>query len=171
MGDYINSRTQAANYGVQATQARAQGSVARRQAYAQAYKLDFDSAQNGYIAGEQMMTARQNALEKLAANRNAQGASGFAFTGSKLRTEQSLAEVLDAAIENMGKSYAISDQNARLQAAEYRKEGDVAQELANVQAGYYDRMASISKRVGRLQLFGGALNLGANVLNTYNILP
>lgn len=168
MGEYINAKAQASNYAVQAAQARTQGAVARRQAYANAYKLEFDSAQNGYIAGEQMMAARQNALERVAAGRNAQGASGFALTGSKLRTEQSLAEVLDAAIANMGKSYAISDQNARWQAAVYRREGDSAQGLADAQAGYYERMASISRKVAPWQLLGGALSLGSNFLSDYN---
>lgn len=169
MGDFLNSRTQGSNYAEQAMQARTQGAVARRQAYANAYKLEFDSAQNGFVAGEQMMTARQNALERLAANRNAQGASGFALTGSKLRTEQSLAEVLDAAIANMGKGYAVSDQNARWQAAEYRREGDSARRLASIQAGYYDRMASVSQNVAPWQLLGGGLGLASNILANYNV--
>lgn len=169
MGEYLNTKTQASNYSVQAMQARTQGDVARRQAYANAYKLEFDSAQNGFIEGERMMTARQNAVAGLAAARNGQSGSGFAFSGSKLRGEQSMAEVLDAAIANMGRSYAIADQGARWQAAEYRKEGDVAQGLANVQAGYYDRMASISRKVAPWQLLGGALNVGSGILNTYNL--
>lgn len=168
MGDAINSRGQAANYSSQAAQARTQGALQRRQAYANAYKLQNDSAQQGYIVGDQLMTMRQNAVAALSATRAENATSGFASSGSKLRTEQSTAEVLDAAIANLGKSYTIADQNARAQAAQYMREGDTALTLANIQAGYYDKLSSTYRKIAPWQLMGSALTIGSQIMGQFN---
>ena len=146
MGQFLNTNTQATNYSVQASEARTQGMLQRRQAYANAYKLEADSREKGILVGENMMRAESNALARIAALRGQVGASGFAEAGSKLREEQSTAEALKMAISDMGKSYAISDQNARNQANQYRREGDTALRLANIQGDLYDRLARINRK-------------------------
>ena len=168
MGEFINTKTAQGNYRVQGMEARTQGILARRQAYENAYKLQYDSAQHAFITGDQMMTARQNAASSLAALRTRNGASGITEAGSKLRTEQSTAEILDAAIANMGKSYAISDQNARTQAAQLKREGDTALTLGNIQSDYYNRLASISRNIAPWQLFGASNALLGQSLNLFN---
>lgn len=146
MGQFLNSRTQATNYSVQASEARTQGMLQRRQAYANAYKLEADSREKGLLVGDNMMRAESNALARIAALRGQVGASGFAEAGSKLREEQSTAEALKMAISDMGKGYAISDQNARNQANQYRREGDTALTLANIQGDLYDKLARINRK-------------------------
>lgn len=172
MGQFLNSRTQGANYSVQASEARTQGALQRRQAYANAYKLEADSREKGLIVGDNMMRAESNALARIAALRGQVGASGFAESGSKLREEQSTAEALKMAISDMGRSYAISDRNARNQANEYRREGDTALRLANIQGDLYDRLARINRKaslwlgagelVSGLSRTVGSLNLGGS---------
>lgn len=168
MGSFIDNQTQSANYTLQATQARAQGQLARKQAYANAYKLQDDSAQAAYIMGDRMMTARQNAVASISALRTQNAASGFSASGSKLRAEQSTAEILDAAISNMGKSYTISDQNARAQAAQLMREGDTAVSLAEIQGRYFDQLRSINKKVAPWQLGADAMLFTGKVLTAFN---
>lgn len=169
MGHYLDSHTQAANAGMQAAQVRAQGQVQRRQAYENAYKLESDSRARGAIVGDNMMRAGANAVARLAVLRAQQGGSGFAEAGSKLRAEQSTAEVLSAAIADMGRSYAVSDQNERNQANVFRHEGDAALELANIQGDFYDRMARIQRKVAPWFMLGEGLQLGSQALMMFNM--
>lgn len=168
MGHSLDNFSQASGYGMQASQARLQGRLQRRQAYANAYKLESDSRQQGALVGDNMMRASANAVARLAALRAANGGSGFAEAGSKLRTEQSAAEVLSAAIADMGRSYAVSDQNARNQANQFRHEGDMALELANIQGDFYDRMAHIQRKAAMWQLAGEGLQLGSKALGLFD---
>ncbi len=168
MGQFANSSAQATNYGIQANEARLQGMLQKKQAYANAYKLEGDSRMQGEVVGENMMRASANAVARLAAARTAQAGSGFADVGSKLRAEQSTAEVLMEALANMRKSYAISDQNARNQANVYRREGDTAYELGQIQGNMYDKMARAMRKASRWQLVGGALQMVGQMGSVFN---
>lgn len=158
MGEFVNSKAASANYGEKAVEARTNGLVRRKQAYATAYGLENDSAQSAYIAGRQMQAMRQNQTAAVADARVQNASSGFsASTGSKLRQEMSTAQIFEEAIANAGLSYAIQDQNARNQANQLRKEGDDAARMGDVTAHYYSRASKVNSIAGNWQLFGGSM--------------
>lgn len=158
MGQFIDSSAASANAAQQAVQARTQGIADRKIAYARAYGLEQDSAQQAYIAGQQMQTMRQNQTAAISATRVDNAASGFsASSGSKLRQEASTAQIFEEAIANLGKSYTITDQNARNQAFQLRKEGDDAFKLSEIMAGYHSRVSKINSTTANWQLLGGGM--------------
>lgn len=149
-----------ANYSSQAATARANGIAQRQQAYANAYKLETDAASQSYLAADNMMTMRRNQAAAVDEVRLANGASGFdASGGSKLQTEQSVADIFEQAIANMMKSNTISDQNARMQANAFRRQGDTSLNLGNIQADYLNRMSSISSKYSKWLLVGSGLSM------------
>lgn len=170
MGEFINSKAASAEYGQKATEARTNGLSQRKQAYANAYGLEDASRQSGSIAGQKMETMRQNQTAAVSATRLANGSSGFsASSGSKLQQEMSTAQMFEEAIANLGKSYAVSDQNARQQADRLRKEGDDAYKMGNVMGNYYARASKIHSTAGNWQLFGGAMSTIGDTVLKYNI--
>lgn len=170
MGQYINSKATSAEYGQKAIEARANGLAQRKQAYANAYELEDASAQNGYIAGQKMETMRQNQTAAVAATRLQNGATGFgASGGSKLQQEMSTAQMFEEAIANLGKSYAIQDQNARRQADQLRKEGDDTLKLSQIMSNYYSRVSKINSRAANWQLLSGTSSTIGDTIYTYNI--
>lgn len=170
MGEFVNSKAASANYGEKAVEARTNGLVRRKQAYATAYGLENDSAQSAYIAGRQMQAMRQNQTAAVADARVQNASSGFsASTGSKLRQEMSTAQIFEEAIANAGLSYAIQDQNARNQANQLRKEGDDAARMGNVTAHYYSRASKVNSIAGNWQLFGGSLQKIGETFLKFNV--
>ena len=170
MGQFVNSSATSANAAQQATQARTQGLADRKLAYARAYGLERDSAEQGHIAAQQMQTLRQNQTAAVASTRANNAASGFAASsGSKLRHEMSTAQIFEEAIANAGKSYAITDQNARNQANQLRKEGDDALKMSQIMANYYSRVSKINSRAANWQLLGGTLSTIGDTMFTFNI--
>lgn len=170
MGHSVNSSAASANAALQSAQARAQGLADRKTAYARAYGLEHDSAERGRIAAQQMQTMRQNQTAAESATRLQNAASGFdASSGSKLRSEMSTAQIFEEAIANAGKSYAIADQNARNQAASFRKEGDDALKMSQIMANYYSRVSKINSTAANWQLLGGTLNTIGDSMFTFNI--
>lgn len=159
MGDALNSWSAATNYASEATAARTNAVLAKKQAYADAYRLESDSEAALHMAGDNLMVMRRNQAEQVAGARAAAGASGFAASsGSNLVREQSVAEVLELAIANAAKSAAVSDVNAREQAALLRKQGDTQYNLGVVQADFLQRMGRISKNTAGWQLGAGVAN-------------
>ncbi len=169
MGDYLDSKAVATNYSNEAGSARMNATLAKRQAYAEAYKLESDSAGALQIAGDNMLTMRRNQSAAVAAQRVTNAASGFsAGSGSQLQQEASVAEVLELAVANAAKSAMISDVNAREQADFLRREGDTQYNLGMVQANYLQKMGKINREAGRSQLLGSVLyTMGAQGLK-YN---
>lgn len=169
MGDALNMSAQGANYSSQAATARANGIAQRQQAYANAYKLETDAASQSFLAADNMMTMRRNQTVAMDEARLANGASGFdASGGSKLHAEQSVADVFEQAIANMMKSNTISDQNARMQANAYRRQGDTSLNLGNIQADYLNRMSRISSKYARWALVGSGLSTLGQLGLKYN---
>lgn len=169
MGGFSSASAASANYAQQASEARLQGQLQRRQAYADAYKLEADSASAGQVAALQMRQMRQNAVADVQAVRAQAGASGFAASsGSVFRAgEMSLAEQMEAAIDNARLAYATQDRNAREQAWQLRKEGELAERLGGIQGNYYSKMSSVSGNVAPWALLGDGLTLGSNLIFTY----
>lgn len=162
VGDAMNNTTAAGNASVAAMQARMRGKLARQAAYQEAYDLEGAAAAQGYIAGDNMMTMRQNEVAALGAARADAGASGFAASsGSKAQVEQSVAEQFEVAIANMQKSNAISDQNSRYAANVRRSEGEQQMRVAEVEAQYYDKVARQNRHAFMPNLIGGTLLEGA----------
>lgn len=158
MGDGINSFASATNHRSEAITARTNARLAKRQAYADAYRLEADSRESLVMAGDQMMTMRRNQAEQVGQRRAAAGASGFAASsGSNLVAEQSVAEVLEMAVANAARSAAISDVNARGQAAATRRYGDTAYNVGMVQAEYQDKKARIANGIAPWLMLGGGL--------------
>lgn len=170
MGQFVNSSAASANAAQQSIQARTQGIADRKAAYARAYGLERDTAEQGYIAAQQMQTMRQNQTAAVASTRLHNAASGFsASTGSKLRSEASTAQIFEETIANLGKSYAIQDQNARNQANQLRKEGDDALKMSQIMSNYYSRVSKINSTAANWQLLGGTLSTIGDTTLTYNI--
>ncbi len=170
MGEALNMSSSATQYNSDAITARADGRVQRNQAYAQAYKLETDATAASHIAGDNMMTMRRNQTLQTAAARAAAGASGFgASSGSKLTVEQSTAEIFEKAIADAAKSNTIAEQNARYQANALRRHGDTTLNLANIQADYMNRLASINRKTAPWALVGSGFTLGSQLINQYNI--
>ena len=160
---------QGANYSSQAATARANGIAQRQQAYAHAYKLETDAANQSYLAADNMMTMRRNQAAAVDEARLANGASGFDVSGgSKLQAEQSVADVFEQAIANMMRSNTISDQNARMQAHAFRRQGDTSLNLGNIQADYLNRMSRISSKYARWALVGAGWSTLGQVGMKYN---
>jgi len=169
VGDYLNMSAQGANYSSQAATARANGIAQRQQAYAHAYKLETDAANQSYLAADNMMTMRRNQAAAVDEARLANGASGFdASGGSKLQAEQSVADVFEQAIANMMRSNTISEQDARMQAHAFRRQGDTSLNLGNIQADYLTRMSRISSKYARWALVGSGLSTLGQVGMKYN---
>lgn len=170
MGQFVNSSAASANATQQAVQARTQGIADRKAAYARAYGLERDTAEQGYIAAQQMQTMRQNQTAAVASTRLDNAASGFsASSGSKLRGETSTAQIFEQTIANLGQSYAIQDQNARNQANQLRKEGDDALKLSQIMSNYYSRLSKINSTAANWQLLGSGLTTLGDTMLTYNI--
>ena len=165
MGDGINSFAAADNYANEALTTRTNATLQRRQAYADAYKLESDSASALDIAGDQMMTMRRNQAEQVGARRAAAGASGFSASGgSGFETERSVAEVLEMAVANAARSAAISDTSAREQAAATRRYGDTVYNVGLVQSEHQRRMAAISRQTAPWLMLGGGLTEAGSFL-------
>ncbi len=170
MGQSVNSKASAAEYGMKAMEARTNGLAQRKQAYANAYGLEEASRQNGYITGQKMETMRQNQTAAVSSARLANGTSGFSASGgSKLQQEMSTAQMFEEVIANLGKSYAISDQNARRQADQLRKEGEDAYKMGNVMGNYYSRASKIQSTAGNWQLFGGVMSTIGDTLLKFDL--
>lgn len=161
MGDGINSFASAANHRSEVITARTNATLAKRQAYADAYKLESDSEQALHIAGDNMMVMRRNQAEQVGAKRAAAGASGFSASGgSNLVGEMSVAEVLEMAVANAAKSSAISDRNAREQAEALRRYGDTTYNVGMVQADFQQKLARVANRVAPWLMLGSGLTQG-----------
>lgn len=156
MGSFLDNQAEATNYRLSSAQSMAEARQARNQAYAQAYKLEEDSAAGLELAGENLMRMQQNRELQLGAVRAGQAAHGFALSGSKRQAEVSFAQVVDAAISDAVRSTATQDANARVQAAMLRHEGDAALRSGHIQAQYYDRMRSAAKSMAPWMLLGDA---------------
>ena len=159
MGDALNSFTAATNYASESTAARTNATLAKKQSYADAYRLESDSEAALHMAGDNLMVMRRNQSEQVAGSRAAAGASGFSASGgSNLVREQSVAEVLEMAIANAARSAAVSDVNAREQADMLRRQGETEYNLGMVQADFLQRMGRISKSTAGWQLGAGVAN-------------
>lgn len=168
MGDGINSFASATNHRSEAITARTNATLARRQAYADAYKLESDSESMLHIAGDNMMVLRRNQLEQVGEARARSGASGFSASGgSNLVHEMSVAEVLEMAVANAARSAMISDVNAREQAEALRRYGDTTYNVGMVQADYQQKLARTANRVAPwLMLGGGMTELGGSMMTS-----
>lgn len=158
VGDAVNNSTQAGNADLRAMQARTSGKLAQQKAYQEAYDLERTAAQQGFIAGDNMMTLRQNEVAAIGTARAEAGASGFAASsGSKAQVEQSVAEQFEVAIANMQKSNAISDQSSRYAAQVRRSEGEQQKRISDVEAQYYDKVARQNRHAFMPNLIGSTL--------------
>lgn len=166
MGEYLNMKAGAANMRGEATSARVNAQVAKRQAYADAYKLEADAGAAAYVAGDNMMTMRRNETANRAAARVVDAISGFA--GNRAR-ELSVAEYFEKVIGDAAKSNAINYQNAVEQANALRRTGETQYRLGNIQAQAYDRMASIGSRYAPWFGVGGALGTLGSLGLKYNV--
>lgn len=170
MGQFVNSSAASANAAQQAAQARTQGLADRKAAYTRAYGIERDSAAQAHIVADQMQTMRQNQTAAISTTRLHNASSGFsASSGSKLHTETSTAQIFEQTIANLGKSYAIQDQNARNQANQLRKDGDDSLALSQIMANYYSRLSKINSTAANWQLLGGTASTIGDTLLTYNI--
>ncbi len=171
MGSFNDMQTQQANYANQAGNSRAAGIAAKQSKYQQAYSMEADSARNAYLVSDNMMTLRQNQTAATGSARAANAASGFmASSGSKLTTEQSVAQVFESQIANMNKSNVIADSNAREAANMSRRDGDTALHMSNIQADFYDASADALNSSKWWALGGDSLQFLAKTSADYNLV-
>ena len=158
MGDGLNMYASAANGRSDAITTRTNAALARRQAYADAYRLEADSEAALGMAGDNLMVMRRNQLEQVGEARSRSGASGFSASGgSSLVHEASVAEVLEMAVANAARDAAVTDANSRSQAAALRRQGDTMYDVGMVQADYQQRMARIANRTAPWAMLGNGL--------------
>lgn len=166
MGEYLNMNAGATNLSSDAAVGRANAVLARRQAYADAYKLEADADAAGYVAGDNMMTMRRNASVNRAAARVAGAISGF--SGNNAR-ELSVADYFEQLLGDAAKSHAVAYRNAAEQAGAVRRQGETQFNVGMVQADAAARLAGINRRVAPWLGVGGLLSTTGNVLNMYNV--
>ena len=167
MGAYLNAQSNAANLSMQGATAKANAKIAKRQAYADAYKLEADAASAARIAGDNMMTLRQNETAQRASARLASAMSGF--SGNNTR-ELSVAEYFEKVLGDAARSNAIQSANAQAQAVQLRHQGDSQYQMGMVQGNAYQAMASVQSSYAPWVGVGGALSTLGQIGLTYNIL-
>lgn len=169
MGDALNMKMSAANAQSQAAAARSEAIAAKRQAMQNAYNVEFESAQRGMVAGENMEVMRKNQTQRVANEMARQGGSGFAVSsGSKMQNQVGIADMIEQTIQNMLKSNSIADQNARMQANVMRRQGETAYNVGMVKADYMNKQADILSKASTGMLIGSGLNLLGNVGMQFN---
>lgn len=166
MGGYLNAKAGAANYGSQAAVTKANALLAKRQAYAEAYKLEADARDAAHVAGDNMMTMRQNESTNRAAARVAGAISGFA--GNNVR-ELSVAEYFEKAIADAARSNAVQQANARDAAVQLRRSGDSEYAMGMVQGNALEQQARIQSSYAPWVGVGGALSTLGNLGLKYNM--
>lgn len=168
MGEYLNMNASAANMAGEATATRTNALLAKRQAYADAYKLETDARSAAHIAGDNMMTMRHDESVNRAAQRVVSAISGFTGGSAHVR-ELSVADYFEKAIGDAAKSNAINYVNAMEQAAALRKQGETQYALGNIQANAYDRMARINRSMAPWFGVGGAMSTLSQLGFQYNL--
>jgi hypothetical protein len=166
MGAYLNAQSNAANLSMQGATAKANAKIAKRQAYADAYKLEADAASAAKIAGDNMMTLRQNETAQRASARLAGAMSGF--SGNNTR-EMSVAEYFEKVLGDASRSNAIQSANAQAQATQLRHQGDSQYQMGIVQGNAYQAMASVQSSYAPWVGVGGALSTIGQLGMMYNI--
>lgn len=111
-----------------------EGAAQKSAAYKAAYNLEQEAKSGSYLAGRNMMTARQNQSQATAAVRAQRGASGFTDEGSGLSAELSAADWFEKQIADMNLSNAIGDRNKRYGAEVNRFQGDLQMQAAQSEA-------------------------------------
>jgi uncharacterized Zn finger protein len=163
MGEALKAQAASTNATLEAAQAEAQGIQARNAAYAEAYRLESDSASMLEIAGENLMRMQLNKSLQLGQLRAEQAGQGFALTGSKRSAETSLASVIDQAIADTVRSAATQDAYARTQANMLRKEGDMQQHMGSITSQYKKKVAQANQTAMPWLWIGESLYTGAKI--------
>ncbi len=168
MGNFAKASSDVGAYRFQSGQARARGIQQRAEALQRAYSLENESAQNSYLAMQNMAAMRENQAAAMAAVLTQAGSRGFvASSGSQRMNQQVVADMYETQIANANKSNVIADENARMQANAYRHYGQQSMAMANIEADYYSSLASAASKSRWAYLLGDTLTLGGNVAMQY----
>lgn len=171
MGDYLDASAAGTNATMDAASARANGRIARNQAYASAYKLENDADASLALTGDNLMRMQRNKTAALSAQRAEQFNSGFTHSGSKLATEKSLAEILDLAIDDQMRSASAAASSAYTQANLNRHLGDSQQRMANIQSQFNLGLASSYNTLSRYALVSDAFKLAGQFAGIFGSAP
>ncbi len=158
MGGFDKASNASATYAQKAGEARTRGIQQQAEAIQKAYSLEYEASRNGLIAMQNMAAMRENQASAVGAARNAAAASGFAVdTGSQRKNQEVIATTWERHIANANKSNVIADENARYQANMYRRYGNTAMTMANIEADYYSKLSSAYSKSKWWALLGDTL--------------
>lgn len=164
MGNFSQGNAQVGQHAFQSGQARARGVQERAQALQQAYSLETEAEKNSYLAMQNMQAMRKNQSAAVAADLVQAGSSGFmASSGSKRVVQATTQASWEQAIANANKSNVIADENARNQANAYRRYGEQAVTMANIEADYYNTLRSSAAKSRWWYLVGDSFTLGGQL--------
>lgn len=163
------SRAQGASYRTQANLTRLQGQVAKRQADSQAANLEKASEKRLEIAGQEQRTARYNQRLAVGTARAEAGSSGFTSEGTGAQNEQNVQTVFDYTVAQAAQSASIDSMNLWQNSLAARRQGQLAQMAAEIQAGQYDAAAkqsdSAAKNILGSTLIGAGFGLYTGIRN------
>ena len=159
----------------QATLTRLQGEGEKKKAEADAQSIETAARLNNELEAEKQRQTRKNQSAAAASARNSRTGSGFMLDeGTGGRAEESALEMYERGIANMAQSASIASLNAQQRAISTRREGDMAQMQANINAMGYDAEAAMYegqargiRKGARIGLIGGLIGSGLGVDNGF----
>lgn len=127
----------------QAELTRVVGKAKKAKAYAEATTTEETARRNAALSAQQQRQMRRNQEAAAGAAETAAASSGFDVgTGSGRAARESTIEQFDEYIGNMAQSSSIESVNAMQRAIDYRREGEMEERMANIDAIGYEGQAA-----------------------------
>lgn len=127
----------------QAELTRVVGTAQKNKAYAEATTTEETARRNAALAAQQQRQMRKNQQAAAGAAETAAASSGFDVgSGSGRAARESTIEQFDEYIGNMAQSNSISSINALQRAIDFRRDGDMQERMANIDALGYEGEAA-----------------------------
>lgn len=146
LSGYISGQGRASNLASKGRAAVTNGYIARRNAYQRAEQTEFTSKQRSIINAMNMERMAGNRTAAMDAAVAMQGGSGFTSQDSGSTNEREASRKALQQLADLGMSSAVEDSTARFDALLLRQSGDQQMRVAQGEADYYRRMASITRR-------------------------
>lgn len=152
----------------QAEATRLQGEAARNRAYAQASLIDDSARRNALIDADNLMVARANQREAVAAEKNKRATSGFTSQGTGDAPIRNAKEELNREIENMALSSSINSLNAVQSAMDTRNQGELTYRTKSIEASALRSQAKGVQRATFTNALVGATTAIIGGMKGYN---
>lgn len=165
---FISGHGNAANLASKGRAALTNGYIARHNAYQQAEQKEYSAKQKNIIAAMNMERLAGNRTAAMDAALAAQGGSGFTSQDSGGTNEREASRLALQQLADLGMSAAVEDSSARFDALLLRQSGEQQLRVAQGEAEYYQRMASLTRRSANVSaVANGALEIGKLVIGNF----